>query len=197
MTGNDRNVQRLANDLATRYLSDPTVLPPTVAATVLDVAALNGDAALYESYRAQMVKLAASPEEYYRYLDALAWFSDPALIRRTLDYAISPAVRSQDVGLLLAGLMARPASRDATWAVIKAQWPTLVNRLDTFQSIPAIISATGNFCSREAAADVRQFFTQNPVSSSARTLQQGVERIEACAAMRTRQAEPLGRYLSK
>jgi len=197
VTGNDRNVQRLANDLATRYLSDPTVLPPTVAATVLDVAALNGDAALYESYRAQMVKLAASPEEYYRYLDALSWFSDPALIRRTLDYAISPAVRSQDVGLLLAGLMGRPASRDAAWAVIKAQWPTLLNRLDTFQSIPAIISATGNFCSLEAAADVRQFFTQNPVSSSARTLQQALERIEACAAMRTRQADSLERYLSK
>jgi aminopeptidase N len=194
VTGNDGNVQRLARDLATRYLDDPTTVPPTVAAAVLNVAAVHGDTALYERYLTQVQKLSDSPERYYRYFNALAWFSDPALIRRTLDFALSSA-RSQDVGTLLAGLMARPAARDATWAFVKAQWPTLTRKLGTFQGIPQIVSATGNFCSLEAADDVRKFFVQNPVQSSARTLQQAVERIETCASMRMRQSQPLAAFL--
>jgi len=196
VTGNDRDVQRLARELATRYLNDPATVPPTIAAAVLNVAAVHGDTALYERYLAQVQKLSDEPEAYYRYFNALAWFSEPALIRRTLDFALSSA-RSQDVGTLLAGLMARPAARDTTWTFVKAQWPALTQKLGTFQGIPQIVGATGSFCSLEAADDVRKFFVQNPVRSSARTLQQAVERIETCASMRMRQAEPLAKYLSK
>jgi len=145
---------------------------------------------------AQIQRLSNNPEAYYQYFNALAWFSDPALVRRTLDFALTSA-RSQDAGTLIAGLMGRPAARDVTWTFVKAQWPTLTQKLGTFQGIPQIVSAVGSFCSLEAADDVRKFFAQNPVRSSARTLQQAVERIEACDAMRTRQAEPLNRYLSK
>jgi hypothetical protein len=93
--------------------------------------------------------------------------------------------------------MARSAARDTTWAFVKAQWPTLTQKLGTFQGIPQIVSAAGSFCSLDAADDVRKFFVQNPVRSSARTLQQAVERIETCASMRMRQAEPLRRYFDK
>jgi aminopeptidase N len=197
VTGNDPDVQRAARDLAEQYLADAHALPPTLAGVVLNVAALRGDAALYARYMTQIDKLTGNPEEYYRYFNALAWFGDPVLIRRTLDFTMSSAARSQDVGSLLAGLMARPAARDATWTFIKAQWPALTKKLGTFQGIPDIVSATGNFCSLEAADDVRRFFAQNPVRSSTRTLQQAIERIESCAAMRMRQAQPLERYLEK
>ena len=92
--------------------------------------------------------------------------------------------------------MRRPPARDITWAFIKAQWTTLFNKVGAIQA-PTIVSAAGNFCSLEAAMDVRQFFTQNPVPSSARTLQQAIERIESCAAMRARLSAPLARYLSR
>jgi len=195
VTGNDGNVQRLARDLAMRYLDDPATLPPTVAAAVLNVAALHGDAALYERYLARVQKPSDNPEEYYRFFNALAWFSDPVLIRRTLDFALASA-RSQDVGSLIGGLMGRPAARDLSWSFVKAQWQKLFNKVGAIQ-VPAIVSATGSFCSLDASTDVRQFFAQNPVSSAARTLQQAIERIETCAAMRVRQAQPLARWLER
>jgi hypothetical protein len=79
----------------------------------------------------------------------------------------------------------------------KAQWDALTQKLGTFQGIPEIIGSLGGFCSTEAAADVRSFFAQHPVASSARTLQQSIERVEACAAMDRRQSAPLARWLAK
>ena len=51
-------------------------------------------------------------------------------------------------GTLIAGLLGQPHSRDAAWAFVQAQWPTLTQKLGTFQGIPDIIGALGSFCSR-------------------------------------------------
>jgi aminopeptidase N len=195
ITGNDPDVQRTARDLALGYISQPSSLPGTLAPAVLRVAAVNGDAALYDLYVAQTQKLVGQPEEYYRFLNALAAFRDPALVKRTLEFSISPAVRTQDTGTLIAQLMTRRASQDAAWEFTKAHWPLLMEKLGTFQGIPTIIGSLGAFCSVEKAADVRQFFVQNPVPSAARTLQQSLERIESCAALAGRQSGPMAAWL--
>ena len=195
ITGNDAEVQQRARELAVGYTAQPTTLPGTLAPTVLRVAAAAGDARLYEQYLAQVHKLAGQPEEYYRFFNALSWFRNPALVRRTLDFAISPVVRTQDTGALIANLIARPWSQDTAWEFTKAQWPVLVEKLGTFQGIPTIISSLGSMCSREKAEDVRRFFASNPVSSSERTLAQALERIEVCAALAERQSAPLSAWL--
>ena len=194
-TGNDVDVQRRARELAVQYISNPLSLPGTVAPAVLRVAAIAGDATLYDRYLGQIRQLSAQPEEYYRFFSALSWFQDPALVQRTLAFAISPEVRTQDTAQLIGGLMGRPPSRDAAWSFVKAQWPTLVQKLGTFQGIPGIIGALGGFCSQKHAADVRQFFAKNPVPSSERSLQQALERIDSCAALVSRQAPALTTWL--
>ena len=196
VTGNDPDVQRRARELANRYMSDPASLPPSLAPTVLQVAAVAGDAALYDRYIAQLGTLDANPEEYYRFFNALAAFDDPALVKRTLEFAMSDEVRTQDTAALIAGLMARPSSRDAAWEFTRTQWTAISRKLGTFQGIPGIISALGNFCSTERAAEIRTFFTQNPVPSADRTLQQALERVESCAALDARQSAPFGTWLA-
>jgi aminopeptidase N len=197
VVGNDADVRRTARELALKYIDSPSSLPPSLAATVLNVAAVSGDATLYDRYMEQVRKLSGTPEEYYRYFNALAWFTNPALIRRTLDFTLTPAARSQDVGLLIAGMLGRPAARELTWAFVKQQWTPLVDKLGTFQGIPLIVSATANFCSLEKSMEVRQFFTRNPIPSSTRSVQQSIERIEACAAMDQRQSAPLTKWLAE
>ena len=194
-TGGDIDVQRRAREMAVRYISNASSLPGTLVPAVLRVAALEGDEALYDQYLVRIRALAAEPEEYYRFFNALSWFENPALVQRTLRFAVSQEVRTQDTGQLIAGLIARPASRDAAWSFVKAQWPTLTQRLGTFQGIPGIIGSVGNFCSKNAADDVRQFFANNPVPSSERTLQQVFERIETCAALAARQGPALTVWL--
>jgi hypothetical protein len=194
-TGGDVDVQQRARELAMQYISDPSSLPGTVAPAVLRVAALTGDAALYERYLERMRTLSAQPEEYYRFFGALPWFQDAALVQRTLTFAMSEEVRSQDVAQLISGLLTRPASRGTAWSFVRAQWPTLTDKLGTFQGIPGIIGALGSFCSTRDAADVKEFFAKNPVPSSQRTLQQAVERIESCAALVARQQPAVTSWL--
>jgi aminopeptidase N len=195
VTGDDAAVQRRARELAAQYIADPASLPGTLAPTILRVAAIAGDAALYEQYMAQLGTLASQPEEYYRFFGALAWFEDPALVERTLRFAVSDRVRTQDTGQLIAALLVRPASQQATWRFVKAQWPALTQKLGAFQGIPGIVGATGSFCSAEAAEEVRQFFAGNPVPAADRALRQALERIENCAALAARQSQALTAWL--
>jgi aminopeptidase N len=196
VTGNDAAVRRLARELAEQYIATPMSLPGTLVQPLLRVAAVSGDAALYDQYLAQLGRLGSQPEEYYRFFGALAWFERPALVERTLAFALSDRVRTQDIGQLIAALLVRPASQQATWAFVKAQWPTLTKKLGTFQGIPVIVGATGGFCSTAAAEDVRQFFARNPPPSADRRLRQALERIESCAAFAGRQSPAFAAWLN-
>ena len=195
ITGESSEIQARARELATKYMADPESLSGTLAPAVLRVAAVAGDAALYDRYVAELKEYVAQPEEYYRYLYALPYFRKPELIKRTLTLAVSSEIRTQDTGSLLAGLLGRPWSRDVTWGFIQREWGTLTRRLGMFQGIPTIVGAVGSFCSTEAAADVKQFFAAHPVPAAERSLQQSLERIESCAMLRQQQAPALHKWL--
>ena len=136
--------------------------------------------------------LAAQPEEYYRFLNALPWFKDPALSKRTLEYALSPAVRTQDTGTLLGNMMQQPWSQEMTWEFVQTNWQMILKSLGEFQGIPSIVESLAAFCSASAAREVRAFFEKNPSRRRSEAIQQAIERIENCVALKERQAKPLG-----
>jgi len=195
-TADDTAVQQRARTLALAYLDDRTAVPPNVANAVLRTAAAGGDKALYDRYVAELAKTRSTPEEYYRFFTALAHFRDPALVTRTLEFAISTDVRSQDTSTLVGVLLNRPEAQDAAWAFVKSHWTQLVEKLGVFQGIPGIVSSLGGFCSTERATEIRAFFEKNPVPAAARGLQQAIERIESCVALDERQSTPFTRWLS-
>jgi aminopeptidase N len=196
ISGNDPAVQKRSLELATPYLKDARALPPTLAASVLRVGAFSGDGTLYDQYVSRLGALAAQPEEYYRFLNALPWFKEPALVRRTLDYSMSSAIRTQDTGALLGSLLLRPWSREMAWEFVQGNWQTIVKNLGEFQGIPAIVESLGGFCSAERAGGIRAFFEKHPIPSSQRAVQQALERIENCVALKERQARPLASWIA-
>jgi aminopeptidase N len=196
IVGNDRDVQARSRELAAQYLNDPKSLPATLAGVVLRVAALNGDAALYDQYIARLTTLGAQPEQYYRLFNALPLFKDPALVKRTLEYAMTKDVRTQDTGTLLGGMMVQPWSREMTWSFVQTNWQTIIKTLGEFQGIPSIVESLGAFCSTARATEIRAFFEKNPIASSQRAAQQSIERIETCVALADRQRAPLASWLA-
>jgi len=197
ITGNDAGVQKRARELAEAYLKNSSSLSGTLAPTVLGVAAAGGDRALYDQFVAQLGTLSAQPELYYRLLGALSQFGDPALVKRTLEFALSPAVRTQDTATLIANLMVRPRSQDVAWEFTGSNWPTILKQLGEFQGIPAIVESLGAFCSAGRAQEIRAFFEKNPIPSSERAVRQAVERIENCVALAERQGKPLAAWMAK
>ena len=195
--GGDTAVQRRARELAMQYIANPASVGATLAPTVLQIAAFGGDRALYNQYIAKLPKLTSQPEEYYTYFNALGWFADPALVQDTLTWSLSPAVRSQDTGTLLRGMLRLPWTREASWMFVKDQWPALVEKLGVFQGIPGIISGLGNLCSAAAAADVRAFFAKHPTEAVERRIQQAIESIETCASVDAHQSAPFASWLTE
>ena len=197
MVGNDPEVQRKARELAVKYVADPSSIPSTLAVSVLQVAAVGGDVALYEQYLAQLRKSGAQPETYYRYFGALSWFSDPALVKRTLDFAMSTDVRSQDASTLIGSLLVKPWSSNVAWEFTKERWPTLLKTLNVFQAIPDLVSSFGAFCSVARGNEVKDFLAKNSVPAVARAAQQAIERIDNCVALDMRQSKPFAAWLAR
>jgi aminopeptidase N len=193
----DPDIQTRARQMAERYLDTPSSLPPTLVATVLNVAAFGGDARLYDRYLAAMKAAEAKPEEYYRFFNTLPTFAAPELRDRTLKFALSTDARTQDAPQLIAALMASEASQDATWEFVKNQWPELTARFGTFQGIPAIVGGLSNFCSADRSAEIKRFFAAHPVAEAARSLQLSYERIDSCVALKARQSAAFTKWLNQ
>jgi aminopeptidase N len=188
----DPEVQQRARALALRYLDQPSSVPPTLVSAVLQVAAAGGDPALYDRYVAKMNASLATPEEYYRFFNALAAFADPALRQRTLAFALKDA-RSQDTPVLLGQMLG--ADADTAWTFIKANWPAVITKVGTFQGIPYIVNSLGG-CSTARSAEIKTFFDEHPVPEAARALNQAYERIASCVAVKERQSAPFARWLA-
>jgi aminopeptidase N len=83
-----------------------------------------------------------------------------------------------------------------TWVFVQTNWQMILKSLGEFQGIPSIVESLGSFCSESRAREVRAFFEKNPVPSSQRGIQQAIERIENCVALKERQAKPLASWIS-
>ncbi len=192
----DTALQARARALAEGYMTDPSSLPPTLVAPVLQVAAAGGDAALYDRYLARVRASAKTPDEYYRFFNALPAFADPALARRTLEFALSDEVRSQDAPQLIGQLLAG-SHGDLAWTFVQAQWDAITGKVGDFQGLPNIVGALGAFCSAERSAEIAAFFKAHPVPAAARAVRQALERIESCTAVDVRQSPALTAWLAK
>src|SRR5262249_8094842 len=127
---------------------------------------------------------ADKPDDLDRYLGALAAFRDPALIDRGLELALTPQLRSQDTARYLARFFANGAARDRALAFVVARWTTLAPKLTIFGADTVLVQSISAFCDARTRDEIRQFFTAHPLPAAARTLQQTLEQIDNCSALR-------------
>jgi aminopeptidase N len=194
-TGRDARTIADARALADRYLANPAGIDPDLATTALGLAALSNDPALYDRYRAKLAP-GTDLQAYYRYLDALTFFNEPALVDRTLELTLTAELRSQDVPTVILGLTARPESRERAWRFVTTRWKDYTEKLGVFQGMPRLVAASAAFCTLEAKQDVEAFFKSHPVPAAERTLRQVLETIDNCAGVRARQQDRLAAWLS-
>jgi aminopeptidase N/puromycin-sensitive aminopeptidase len=128
-------------------------------------------------------------------LRALTWFQSPELVNRTLQFAVSDDVRSQDSWRLIAQMLQRRETQEQTWKFVREHWDQIERRA-TESSGARIVEATGAFCSVEKRNEVTSFFSANHVDSAERTLAKSLERIDDCTQLRTAQEPGLRQWLA-
>jgi aminopeptidase N len=194
-TGNDSGITRAARAKLDDALAGNTTLDASAANAIVRIAARRGDAALWDRLLAA-ARAATAPTEHYRYLYALASFEDPALIDRSLQFALTDELRSQDTPSFFSRLLANDAARPRVWAFIKRQWRVIAPKVTGSFGETRIVEGLGAFCDNAARDDVRAFFTTNRLPSANRALNQTLERIATCASMRERQSPALTAWLA-
>ena len=183
-----------AHEITEKFLADPTSVDPTMGQTALSIAARNGDAALFGQLQ-KVAETSTNPEFQEGALRLLAQFEDPALVARSLDYAASDRVRSQDALIQYAIALQIGATRPAAWTYIKGHWDTL-KKLLTPELGSDLVGSTGAFCSAEDRDDVQAFFKSHRVPDADRALKHAVESINGCIEMRQLQEPNLKQWIA-
>jgi aminopeptidase N/puromycin-sensitive aminopeptidase len=192
-TAGDEEIVAQAKKIAQKYIADPASVSPEVAPDALQLAAVHGDAALYEQLLA-LSKSATNPDVQTTALYNLASFTDPKLVMQTLDYLSAGGVRNQDSWILYSILLRHTATREQTWAYIKSHWPQTKAQM-TMASGARLVSAAGVFCTVERRDDVQSFFAANPVVSAERTLKKTIDAINDCIQLHSAQEPNLRVWL--
>ena len=184
-----------ARKIGDKALADPASVDHELAGTALAVAAINADSEFYDKVMAAM-KNAKSPEEYYAYFFTLPQFTDPKLLQRTLDFAISPDVRSQDALQLVTGVLGNPDGENLAWEFIRQHWSEVEKAGGPFASAQ-VVGATSTFCSAGMRDQVTDFFNAHKIAAAERTYRQSIERINNCIDLRSQQEPQLASWLGQ
>ena len=164
--GADPQIIREGQQISQQYLRDPASVDPTLAARALTVAAQHGDAAFFDQVRG-VSETAGDPQLRDQALQALAQFRDPALVIRTLDYAVSAKVKNQDAVRLVRIEMSDRRTRDIAWQWMQENWPRVQAQITTWGG-GYLVESTGNFCSAERSSQVTEFFREHTSGGLAR-----------------------------
>jgi len=134
-------------------------------------------------------------EEKDRLGGALAAFRRPELLRKSLGFFLSDAVRAQDAPYLLAAAWRNPAGVRLTWEFIKKNWREFERRYTDGHLLARMMEAAGYMTRSKDARDLRNFFKKHPLPAARRTLAQAEEEIRSRAAWLRRDGAVLKRWL--
>jgi puromycin-sensitive aminopeptidase len=171
-------------------------LPPDLATAVAELVAAGGGAEQWDSLYSHF-KHGATPQDESRYLLALAGFSDPVLVQRSIDLALSDEVRTQDAPYLLGSVLSHRDGSRLAWDVIEEHLDEMLERwpskaiLRMFEALPALV-ATGEAQANRAL----DWLDTHPEAGSGRRMQQCRERLLINLAFKQRISAELGTILA-
>jgi aminopeptidase N/puromycin-sensitive aminopeptidase len=192
--GQDPKVIAESKQLTQAFLANPDKVNATLALAAVEVAATNGDAAIFDLLQ-KTAETAKDPGIANGALYDLARFKDPELTRRALEYATSGKVRNQDSVHLISMTLRNPDTQDTAWKYIEDNW-TRVKAQFTMFTGGALVGSTGAFCTPERRDQVKDFFTTHKVAASANALTRSQNSINDCVDLRAEQSGNLQQWLS-
>ncbi|KAF9196059.1 Aminopeptidase 2 mitochondrial [Haplosporangium sp. Z 11] len=158
---------------------DLTAIPPDLRFPVFEIVLRTTTGV--EEYDAivNYYREAYLPDEKVVALTVLGYGHSPELIRRTLTFAMSPEVRTQDILNAIATLRSSALGRAEMWNFMRHHWDILYERhcddirfLDYF-----VLLGIGSFTSLERYREVSEFFSNKDTSSYERILATCLEGI--------------------
>ncbi len=191
----DPGVLADAETMTQRIFAKKKLADPTLADAAVALATTKGDAAMYD----RLMKVAsntADPRLQQEAMNSLTRFESADMVAKTLDFALSNAVRSQDSSTLMAQMLERRQTQDQAWEYVQQHWPEILRKA-TSSSGARIVAAAGSFCTVERRDEVANFFRSHDAGTSPRALRQSLDRIDECIHLRAAQEPALRSWLQQ
>ncbi len=194
--GGDAEVAARARALASDYLRDASAVDPSLHDVVLRLAAIAGDDALYDEIRTRFER-AQAPVERTRYLTTLSWFRDPALVERTLKYALEGPLRPQERRFATMGIGQNPRTEDRIFEWMRENYATLTGRMPP--AFAAFMPFYASGCSAERLEAARAFFAmpEHSTVGTQQNLAKVADQVNDCVGLREREGAAVAKYLSE
>ena len=181
--GADPEVRERAAELHAAYLHDRSTVPGDLVAPIVTVVARSGGEEEYTTFLNRM-RHPQTPQEEVRYLLALAEVPHKALLRRTLEMAITE-VRTQNAPFLIATSLGNRAAGTDAWQFIEDHWDDLRRRFPS-KLIPRMVEGITALVDPDMATRVHAFLDAHPVPGGDVLINQTRERMDIHVAFRAR-----------
>jgi alanyl aminopeptidase len=194
--GEEAQLQAEAKRLALRWLDDRSAIAADMAGAVLEIAARNGDRALFDRFR-DALKTAKDRRDRQRLFDALGAFRDPALVKEALALFLTGDFDPREADAILFSASQKEASRQIAWDFVKTNFDAIVGKMP--REMTGILPEFGNsFCSEAHRKDVETFFRGRieRLPGGPRNLAQTLEQIDLCNASRAAQEPSVRGFLA-
>ena len=176
ITGEDPEIRAETLERFRRFLAGEGGLAPDLLTPAAHVAAAAGGEEVWETILAQY-RADSTPQDKVRYLYALASASDPALLARTLDLALSDDVRTQDSAFLVAAVMGNRAGAALAWDWVERRWDEIQARLPA-NLMARIFEAITTLVDPALAQRVHAFVATHEVPHAGPRMEQLLERMD-------------------
>ncbi|AKV03151.1 Membrane alanine aminopeptidase N [Labilithrix luteola] len=191
----DESTLREADDLARRWLADPTSVDEDTAAIAVDLASRHAGPARL----AELVQAAANSktrEDRHVALRAMMGFDDAAVLTSALDTTLGEAVRANEMRYAFGAAFARRKSRPVAEAWIRAHWDELRKKLPGSLG-GSLVRAASIACTKSEIDERKAFYTPRAatIEGAERPLAESLESASLCAELRAHSAAGLTRAL--
>ncbi|MBZ0111127.1 MAG: M1 family metallopeptidase [Thermoanaerobaculia bacterium] len=160
----------------------------------LDLAAIHGDATLYERYL-QKLEEVGTPQEYTMILATLGSFRDEVLVRRTLERALSDKVKSQDLRTALRRIADNPQGKALRWDFLRERWSDYLAKIPP-QSHSLVLPYLGRgICDATELEEFRAIAADKPFDAT--EMDETEEVIANCLDFRRRHADDFSSWLRR
>lgn len=191
----DETTLREADDLARRWLADPTSVDEDTASIALDLASRHaGPARLGELVQA--AANAKTREDRHVALRAMMGFDDATVLTSALDATLGDGVRANEMRYVFGAAFGRRKAKPVAEAWIRAHWDELRKKLPGSLG-GTLVRAAGIACTKNEIDERKSFYAPRAatIEGAERPLAESLENATLCAELRTHSASGLTRAL--
>lgn len=176
----DINIIKHAQKLFQNRMKNP--IQADIRSVVYNIVAINGSEKEWKIFE-KLYREEKMHEEKNRYGSALGYFKNKTLLTKTLHFATSENVRTQDAPSIMSTVWSNSAGRDITWKFVQHNWNTLLKRYgEGGHFLGRILVPLGTHLKVSDAKQIEKFFKTRPAPGATRTIEQSLERIYSNAS---------------